>query len=82
MGYCAVCKGTGLVQLPHFPSATGGWIDEKYITSGIELQQVGPNLSARPPCGHLPAQRALENTGRYAHARVEPSWVGPSGRDL
>ena len=33
---CQQCNGTGTVQLPHLPSITGGWIDEKYIFSGIE----------------------------------------------
>lgn len=33
---CPQCKGTGMVQLPHFPGNSGGWLDEKYIFSGIE----------------------------------------------
>jgi hypothetical protein len=33
---CPQCNGAGVVQLPHVPSNSGGWIDEKYIFPPIE----------------------------------------------
>ena len=33
---CPFCKGTGMVNLSHFPRSSGGWMDEDYIFSGIK----------------------------------------------
>ncbi len=33
---CSQCNGTGMAQLPHVPGNSGGWLDEKYIFSGVE----------------------------------------------
>ncbi len=33
---CSVCKGSGIVEIPHIPSNRGGWMDTNYNFSGIE----------------------------------------------
>ncbi len=33
---CPVCKGTGVMELPHVPGNRGGWLDTTYTFSGME----------------------------------------------
>ena len=43
---CPVCKGAGIHRMPHVPSDSGGWLNEKYI--------FGPVCSACEGSGHVP----------------------------
>jgi putative protease len=74
-----------LVQLPHVPSDTGGWIDQKYIFSGIECGACNGFGYIDDPepieNGSQEEQELGEEIGRvlkyYAHPQV--AWIELTG---
>lgn len=38
---CPVCKGSGVLALPHAPTVGGGWLDQKYVFSETKCGACG-----------------------------------------
>jgi len=75
---CKQCNGTGMIQIPHVPGASGGWLDEQYIYSGIECTVCNGSGSVddseSPVVGWQEEQIAEEEIGKtlkyFAHPQV------------
>jgi putative protease len=84
---CSVCKGTGMVNLPHLPSNNGGWIDEKYIFSGIECGACNGSGYVEDPEAIIneKGENKMENEAEigkvvkyFAHPQV--AWIELNGK--
>lgn len=61
---CPVCKGTGVMDIPHVPGSRGGWLDRTYNWSGMECgacHGTGVKLDVEEP-GEETAEQQLDRT--------------------